>query len=1643
MNKVFHNNSYILLYWRININKFRLNISKLISFFLFISTLYIYPQDTEDELSGFKTVDEESPEAIFDFKIGDSAVDLYITGSWEANFIFTSGFLIRPDFGVSLLDQFPDFETGFLFEQVPDLTMSIWLMNRFFVEFSVLGSFDNNRFLMGYEGEEDEFLHHIYIGNKDINIDPYPFISTPDQGESSIGAEAEFLSGNSIHELLLRFDNNDEGKVTFIGHNEVTEERIQLNEFIKGCFFKLPDEDVDNLTVYIEDPDGNYTDSNDGKRYRKAGLEDATLDSERGLVILKEEPTGRVFVYYTKNGLDVGDSSLGRYSIPEIYPDGLLNPDNPVHIDWGETIAYQSYDSMGNRWRATISSDDCLLLWEPGSFSPFEIESYYYLPEYAPDDAWRILVRLVDREGSDEIETLPNINFSLNTTDNYFHAYKTINLRDDLNNLYPFFNMDGYTNEWLYGPYSNSIEGRSDYEILLSILNPVSGFFLDSNVLPGSVQVFRNGAEETRFEVNYNTGEVIFQTEINPNDRIEIYYKKSGALLNNGDLLFVWGNRVPLNENLNLQLAAGFRWNILPGAYSDTAYSRTGALISSINLEGEYEHFSYNFQTAVSYTNPDTTGILKLTGMEKEGLDVSLNENSAYPASPPDRDINGTVMTSSNRGMLYYKDYREYDLLGSYTLHSSSWGLPGSQDYPYENGSKIGPYNVSDSSEDSVDSSLVLDFDLTGTKSWVGIQIPVYQGDNVVDLSSLKGFMLSYKAMDVSGNFDVHIEIGEIDEDLDNDNKLDKENSEYSTGFVFNDSSNNVYLYVGDGPRQEGNGQLDSEDTDGNGFLDSGFDENTFQLDNFINVSSDISWDLKSHIFTEDERKKLKRSRAIRIIITGSGSGRLLIDKLFLSGTTFAITKQNSNNTVTVQEIREEMAQDRPSSENELINTHSIVRDIFHSSGEIQKVLEIEWGVNAANDPWTVRGYTETGTEGAVYRDLNMFIRFPVIDITPIDSECTFTFMLLDSDGKGITWRFSHEPFSDWRELKLELDKKRLYIGGNLIENADISLDSSYGSLNELSVSATSSGLVNQALLYLDELYLTEPEGAIGGALSLDTELSFPGTVLELNGIPVFSDITFREYIYAVSPGFSPLYGRPSQAWDTSSLTELSFGLFFVFFDLYFRAEGTDDSFDFAGGHEIDFPRFDFPVMFTDSFDYGTYSYGIEFERNNTLNLKFNKFNFGSSTGAMTRESILSQNWDLDFDISNDADTVFIYSIGFTQSKDGYDHKEDNYFDSWIHTYKYILPWKYGEPVERTGNMNINLPSFTEPFGAEFDFTVSYKSTEIHPRSRVQFNYINYNLSFPIIINKNSGFTVTPGYTREGSNSDTQNSEGEIFHDFGIMWYSFYLQTYVCNQPPFYEIWSEKTRDEFKRRSGKAEEAFYYPLVYIELTRRISSHITSLFLPTKFEVSAGRTFEKDHDLYMFLNKYNFLYQTNSINLFGKYGSYPVFKFYNIDEFINSFEMTLTYKENGSLKSCEYEVDNILSFEGRNENILTLENYLTILYDGDRNLTDRFSTGFKWFIYPENGIRMPLIKERIVKTGYLINDEIFSLEYNKTEDQSSSHPLNLLFTHSTTIRYPEHGYFKAYAVIGFDLESDISENLYRVMFQLGVDLKIEF
>jgi hypothetical protein len=1600
---------------------------------------------------------EEAPEAIFDFNIGDKEVELFLLGSWSALLSGATGFMVRPDVGVTSLDYFPDLELGFLFEQVPDITLSVWLMKRYFLELSVLGSFENNYILMGYQGREDELVHHVYLGNRDINIDPYPFIEIPEMGESSLGGEAELGTPSSVHQMMIRFDNNDTGGKLFIGQNEVEEQVISLDSYLKGQYFKLPDDDVDNLEVYLEDADGSFS-GDDQRKYRKADLDDGILDSSEGLLSLNEQHTGRVLVYYTKDGSPVGSVGLGIGSIAWVDNKGSIYPETPDDFDWTKNIDYLG-DTWGNKRKVTIAGKDSLLLWEPGMFSEFDVSSSYTLPAGAPLDLWRIRISGV-KKGSKEKSTDHDVLFQAKPGENRFEAYIDDDLRANLANLYPFLRTPFVIppDNRLYGPFSDELEGNYDREILLQILHPISAYYLEPNVIPGSVQVLRNGKEETRFGVDYETGALSFDITINPTDRIEVSYKKRGALLNNGDLVFGWGNKFQLNDYTNLEVATGFRWNFLPGSYSEKAYSRTGAVLGSTRLKAQYDYLSYDVSAGISYTHPDTTGILRLLTMEETGLEVNLSEDLAYPSSAAKDDIAPFLPFSFdqiNRGKLLYKDYRKYGLLGEAVLQGPDWDPPSEQIFAYETGSQPGPYNVADGSSDDIDQSLVLEFELQSNE-WVGVQMPVLPGMGISDLSTLKAILLSYKMIDFSGSgdIDMYVQIGEIDEDLDGDDEPDEETSPSSSGFLFNEGNFGYTLLVGGGPKLEGNFRLDSEDVDGNEFLDSEVEDNVLTAEGgpiITNISSNISWSkVKSYFVTDQQKAKLKRTRVVRLMLANdslsSCSGRLLIDQLTLAGTIFGIKENNSvAGTVESREIRESTSKIPPPEK--LEDAYPEVQDTFHAFGEIQKVLEVDWSGYASGESWTIQGFPQNGSEGIRYRELVYYMRTPDLSVNKIITDTQkITFSFLDPDGRGVTWSFEPPDCNAWKKITVDLDEEKVLWGKRSIA-ANVSVSSKYGNLSRFVVKMQG---YSAGTIYLDELHLKEPEGAFGGALAAETTMSWPGINLSISDVPFISDLTVKEKMHVISPGFSPLYGKPGVSWDTYSETSVAFGLFFTQLEMELEVLGIDDAFWMSGGHRLDVPRGQSVIHFSDVYFLRDREEGAEFNRRNSIDLTVAELgHVGVESEAFTQESLLTQIWEGSVSVPPPEWSDMSFRTEFSKTTTDYEHREMNYFSSWILGYRYLAPRFEEEDLERSANSSLGVGLLPAPVGFEIATSTSYRSTDITSSQRDQFNSLSYELSLPITLSRELGLTLTPGYTRMWEGTCEESEPGSVMRDYGTMFYRFSTQPYLFDQPPIKEFYSKDTEEKFIHYASDLDKAVYHPKALLGLARRIPSHWTSLVLPSQVDFAFGRSFEKSGDLYKFLNSYDFSYRTNAINLFGQFGAYPAFSFYTVDEYSTGFTMSLLYNEYGKREKASYRIEQFLSFEGWGGNLFTLTNYTTIDQEKVENpdITTDTKIGYNWFIYPKGGIPLPLISREIAKTGFISHEESLSLVFHNLNEQTTVHPVTLLASHETALRFPDHGYLRGLLGIGFDLESypiqDDRENIYRYGFLALIEAKIEF
>ena len=121
----------------------------------------------------------EAPTSLLQTKIGDAGVDLLASGSWQSTVSGSLAIGIHPDLGNGSGYQFPYTFPGmdpFAFVNSVDLTLSVWILDRYFFETTFIDQFALNTFLLGYQGRTGELVRKVLLGNTLMPFSNYPFL---------------------------------------------------------------------------------------------------------------------------------------------------------------------------------------------------------------------------------------------------------------------------------------------------------------------------------------------------------------------------------------------------------------------------------------------------------------------------------------------------------------------------------------------------------------------------------------------------------------------------------------------------------------------------------------------------------------------------------------------------------------------------------------------------------------------------------------------------------------------------------------------------------------------------------------------------------------------------------------------------------------------------------------------------------------------------------------------------------------------------------------------------------------------------------------------------------------------------------------------------------------------------------------------------------------------------------------------------------------------------------------------------------------------------------------------------------------------------------------------------------------------------
>ena len=1583
---------------------------------LFILAGFLNPrisgaQETKTDTESSLPLSSEASAYLIDTKIGDSDVDLIWDGYWRMSLV-TGG-----SFGKKTADStFPGLAQGTSFIQEPDITLTLWLNNRWFLETSFLEGFERNTYRAGYVGEEDEFVRSVVAGNSGVNAVSYAEIDVPSPRFNTPGISASFATERSKHEILLRYDPTESASKTFRGQYEVKSSDIGLGEFVQGQYFILPDTGVSNVRVYLEDRLGSISGTDpDGtvRRYRLAEPAEFFVDSETGFVELAEPHGSRVVAYYAVGASPVGDATLGAGFI--------VDADIHYHPDLTEPISYRPFDfevgtsdpydpengDFRDTSRVSLPVGDALVLYDPGRFTPFERQNVYTSPLVLPQETWRTTPLLQERGALYPESSADEIEWAINPDDRIFSAYgHTSTTEADLRhpaNRYPFALADPEA----YGPGRETDPGKLSRIIVLAVREGNPGYYLGTGVVTGSVSVLVNGVQDKTIEVS-ESGSVSFRRYVFPEDWIEISYRTESVNLDGGDLFIYQGNQFNLRPGLTLELAESVRWNLNSNRSTDDADDSPGEIRMATTLDWETDRASLRLTGEGSLSTPNTAGNLRLFGMDGSGLGLVYFDTSLFeaPATLPAGSAAGGTRIDADRF-----NYISYDTFGRPILNDYLWS--GATDTGND-----GPGLAAERSGDPSDGRVMdLRFNMANTEWTAGDALADLNGP--INLSSYTGLELPIQFIDDYGPNgwgsappapNVFLQAGEIGESADHhdDGTINSANTSLSVEWNLN------------------------TDTDTTGQIDSAW-------------AAPGTWQTLHITLSPDDRRRLSSVRSFRLVIenlTGADvSGRAILGTPRFEGSSFrAEVRSPEPGNVLVAD--QDVAADEVDS-NDLKSAYGEVADLFHPDGETNRALRVRWGTD-------VSGGQDLGTATATDDRWEAASWF---DGVPLEDYRSIVFYVKSNQsgaGSRLTARATDENnlgiIASWEPVNTEWDRITVNFAEGTAVSAhgavvNVSVNKNTGELTRFVLSGTdetndATGLNRSGTVYLDEIHFSDPVYSLTGGAEIQAEWRYEEDVASLGDIPILGNITLGGRSSVAGGKFLSGLDRTNLAIDGTF--SVSADIIGVGLSTDWQLSSENGNRGWAGSHRLRIPARSSVFWITDSYERADNAGGTGFSRRNELALRLDPGGVNSYSETTYDGLTTIQTWGGDSYWSGGFWKTNL-AISYTLNSDTQPDISGGYFNSWILDYVYLLPADGGvsgrDASHRLGT------SFTWGPVSLF-WNPELRMTTVSSPIWSQENYWSGTLSMPVKFNRD--WTLTPSYRRYLRQKVNLTSDNDFDEMWGLMTGkltgAFPLFTYL----PFRELFGSRDGEKFASLTENLSEADYESEFGLNLSRRSGSKLTDLIIPSSADLSIERDYQRKGDTVGWENIWYGSLNFNALNLFGRFGRYPVFDFYNSEQLSGLLQLTLQ-DYNGTPVPAPEELtwQNTLSFSGNLERRFSLDHRISWHWDSEERETREEATiQYEWRTASQNVLRLPLVKRAIPRQHHLENTErlILNGEY-PWKDSPTENEFNLSFTlyHESKWVFQDTGHLKAWAALGLGDRDGMLIN----GFELGLEAEFRF
>ncbi|HRY54349.1 MAG TPA: hypothetical protein P5133_12405 [Spirochaetia bacterium] len=510
----------------------------------------------------------EAPASLFAVELGGADAELFIKGSWEASLSAQAALELDQESGAGLSTIQP-----FLFSQTPDLFLSFLLFDHYFVEAKVVDEVSQARYAFGYRGDEGDLVQEVRAGNDGISFFELPFISFGEGSYRSFGAAAKFSSEGFEGRAMIRYDQASRSTKRFKGGSELSETVIAAYSFIRGRWFYAPSLPASNLVLYAVSASGSYG-GNDGKKYRKLESGEYSYSAATGFISLYRASDTQVVAAYDGSS---GSVAIGGTSCVILYdPDDLASPYQQVLC------------------RYSTSAD------------PDEAEAYVRdAASGLKDDGYEVAI-----DGSGYAELTRSGSEASPLSPSYAQ---------------PFYGDTAAAIDWIYTTDLSSDDADESYapvssrEIVIETTSSVSSMTIDSDYLPGTVEVTRDGVADYAFTVDPATYRVTLASPPGTYEVIAISYLRESSERKNGSLAAGLGGLWSLGEGRSAWAALGLRWSVPGVGYGAYESANPGSLTLTGGERDTEGGFTHRAALAASYSKEETSDRYRIEGMESSG----------------------------------------------------------------------------------------------------------------------------------------------------------------------------------------------------------------------------------------------------------------------------------------------------------------------------------------------------------------------------------------------------------------------------------------------------------------------------------------------------------------------------------------------------------------------------------------------------------------------------------------------------------------------------------------------------------------------------------------------------------------------------------------------------------------------------------------------------------------------------------------------------------------------------------------------------------------------------------------------------------------------------------------------------------------